>query len=1446
MGADKAGKDSVVRRMRAGIADAVRAGGRLAEQRPSALAAFLAAAAFAPFLAPGSGEVAVLLNQLGGLGSGYLAAVLTSAAERGRPEDLADEIETGLEAAGEQGAGLRAELSQALREIGAVQAAIAADPLIAGGLAELSGHLSEFGWMLGDTAERLAQLVGQGVRHGNELQAARAELGALTALLQRVVQAQDAQARHDQAQHDQAQHDQAQHDQAQHDREGRAPAEPAQCPYPGMRQFESGDAARFFGREELTAHLIARLAEQLRADTPLLVFGSSGAGKSSLLRAGLIPALRRGRLLPIAGSAKWPRILVDRLGADPLAALTAAMGGGPVADENDDPAVVAEGLGPQGRFVLVVDQFEEVFTQCADSEKRVRFVRVLLALASRGLVVLGVRADFYQHCASLADLGGLLADNQVVVGALAEDDLRRAITLPAIQFGCTVEPGLAELMIADLGLRPGLGSMPGVAGYEPGALPLLAYALRATWDRRLGNTLTVAGYREAGGIHGAVAAEAERICADLPAGGVDAARRIMLRLVSVGREGQLTRRRVPRADLLAGLDHPEPAASPETPSSETPSPGLGTTVLARFTHARLVTADEDGVEITHEAFLTAWPRLANWITEDRDGLRLHRQLGEHARAWAQEDRDASGLYRGIRLSGAIAWRAANETELTTLERSFLDAGAAAEHAVRHAERRQNRRLRTLAGGLTVVLILALGASGVAVGQQRRAARQSAQDLSGQFAAQSDTALTVNLRTADLDALAGWQADHTGNSLSSLLSRQVDPYLGTFSEPARDTALAVAVSPSGKLLAVAEAPGFSTKAEAQSSIQLWNLASHRLVATFPQLGSTVHTLAFSPDGRTLAAIVDSTPNLRFWDVATGKRVPDRFPEPGKFTSSFSYSPRGHLIAIATAPVTPAPGQTLETSPSAIQIWNTVSHRPVHKISGLTSDLSALSFSPNGHLLVSGSYDGHVRLWNPRTGTLRAELAHGLGQVSSVLFSPDGRHVAMSAQQFVLLRALQPAGSLTVAFSTVGSTPGLAFGPQGRFLYAATGPGGGLGSYDVLHQARVSPDYELPAPVAVLAASGGVLAAAGPNGSLFAFDTGGALTLPKLDSGGLSTVAAAPHGRLVATGAADGIVQLWRPGDPAAAQVLSGEDADVQSLAFSADGRLLAAIYQNCDVVVWPAGGTGPPVRLPSPAGPIQAAPNTISADVAFVPGQHTMITGCSYEAVSGGRVNEIFLRDTRNWLGSSLTLPRLARDQQAISLAASPTGNLVAVDTGTGLVLLVRPTTGQVMSRITTGQGKGEPTIAFSPDGRLLATANTADITGTVKLWQVATRKQFRHLGPGTSQVRSLAFSPDGRTLAISSQDATVRLWNVAKHRLTESLAAFPSVLGTQTSPTSVNRVAFVSGNRLVTATNDGKAVVWDLDPAHETHRLCAILGRSSVADWWGQQNPPPGRDPCNG
>jgi WD40 repeat protein len=1389
VGTETPGSDRLAARMRAGIAGAVRAGGRLAELRPPALAAFLAAAAFAPFLVPGAGELTVLLNQLGGLGSGYLAALLTSAAERGQPEDLAEAIAAGLEAAGEPGAALRAEVSAALRQVGAVEAAMAADPQTAQGLAELGGQLTEFGWMLGDATERLSQLVRQGARHGSDLQAARAELGALTALLQRLVQARD------------------------HGHEPR-PAGEARCPYPGMRPFESKDAARFFGREDLTAHLVARLAEQVSVAAPLLVFGPSGAGKSSLLRAGLIPALRHGRLLPVAGSAKWPRILVDRPGGDPLAALATAMGG-PVTD--GDPAVVAAGLGRPGRFVLVVDQFEEIFTQCADSEARARFVRVLLALAARGLVVLGVRADFYQDCAGLAEFGGLLADNQVVVGPLAEGDLRRAITLPAIGAGYAVEPGLTELMVADLGLRPG------ATGYEPGALPLLGYALQATWDRRAGGMLTVAGYREAGGIHGAVAAEAERIYADLSAGSRDVARRILLRMVSIGPDGQLTRRAITRADLLTGLD----AAGPGE---------VAGTVLDRFTRARLVTADTGGAEITHEAFLTAWPRLAAWIAEDRAGLRLHRQLGEDARSWDRESRDPGGLYRGARLSGAAAWRAGNEGELAGLERAFLDAGIAAEQAVRHRERRQNRRLRVLAAGLAVVLVVALAAGGIAVGQQRQAVRQRNLTQSTLLATQSDDALPVNLRTADLDALAAWQADPTQAARSSLLSRQADPYLGSFPELFTDWTTATAISPDHKLLAVAEQLA-SPRPGLQASIQLWDLATHRQVAVFPHQGGRVGTLAFSPDGQTLAAVVDTTAgNLRFWDVASRRRLPDPFPEKDTI-STISYSPHGQRLAIGLA--LRSGTTTAAAVPSVIDVWDTATHRRRRRITGLTGYIWTLSFSPNARLLASGTQDGRALLWNTVSGASRGVLSRGRGPVESVLFSPDSQHVAISAKGGgVVVRTLYPAAALVPFPALSGYSAPIAFGPQGKYLYAPTGSGDALGTYDVAAQARLTPDYEMPAPFAYLTSSGDTLVGGG-NGAPFALDLG-QRTLRQPGTATMDAVAATPRGRLVATGSADGTVQLWHPGDPADPRQLISERSPVTGLAFSRDGRLLAAIYQNCDVRVWRPGTSTPPVVRHPPGSPARAPASL--AGVAFVPGRHAIITDCS-AVTTAGTVNTILIRDTATWqVRAQLRLPGAAN--LAGDLAVSPDGETAAVDTGTGTVLLLDTGSYRVIRRIRTRAGDNPLALAFSPDSQLLATASTGDATGTIRLWHAATGTLDTVIGPGPSQVRDLAFSPDGTTLATASQDATVRLWNVATRQLTAGLTPLPAALGAQSRPTSVSQVAFLPGNQLITALDNGTATVWDLSPAHEIRRLCEALDPVQVTTWWRALTPTPGPEPC--
>lgn len=413
------------------------------------------------------------------------------------------------------------------------------------------------------------------------------------------------------------------------------------CPYPGLAAYTAADAPWFFGRERATAALVGRLAERMDSAGPLVLAAPSGAGKSSLLRAGLLPALRAGAL---PGSRHWPvRVLTP--GAHPLTELAAALAGPgtPCAASAEElaeapercAAAVRAALGPGPRLVLVVDQFEEVFTACEDSRERRAFVTALCTAARDApcAVVIGVRADFYGPCLDHPALAPALSAGVFALRPMSVREVRAAITRPAREAALELEPGLEELLLSDLGIH---GDDEPVAG---GTLPLLAHALLATWQQRSGRTLTVAGYRLTGGLHGAVATTAERVHAGLDPAERRTARQVLLRLVQVGEIAGETRRRVPHERLLEHLPDPEKTAA----------------VIDVFVRARLLTLDADTVEITHEALLRAWPRLRGWIRADRAGLVVHQRLTEAAGAWKREGRDPAALYRGTRLAVAREW-----------------------------------------------------------------------------------------------------------------------------------------------------------------------------------------------------------------------------------------------------------------------------------------------------------------------------------------------------------------------------------------------------------------------------------------------------------------------------------------------------------------------------------------------------------------------------------------------------------------------------------------------------------------------------------------------------------------------------------------------------------------------------------------------------------------------
>jgi hypothetical protein len=473
---------------------------------------------------------------------------------------------------------------------------------------------------------------------------------------------------------------------------GRGPGEvvyEGACPYRGLRVFEEAHAPFFFGREAVTEWLV----NDLRGSRFLAVVGPSGSGKSSLVRAGLVPALRRGGL---PGSDGWP-VCIFRPGLRPLESLAVTMIQllGPsddltalsrlmdalVADQRQLHLTTCQILADapaDRRIALVVDQFEEIFTLCRDEEGRARFIDNLLYASAieggRAVAVLTMRADFYGRCAAYPDLAARITDHQMLVSPMIEEELRRAIERPAQLVGLEFEEGLVEILLRDVQAAPG-------------ALPLLQHALLELWERREGRRLSFAAYREIGGIQGAIAHRAESVYTGFDSAQQAITRRIMLRLTQPGECTEDTRRRATMAELLPAEGQ---AADVEA-------------VVRELADARLLTTGEDErgneiVDVAHEALIQGWPRLREWIEQDRAVLRVHRRLTEAAREWARHGRDGSYLYRGTRL--AEVQRIASVSDFSAQERAFIQAS--------RKDRRRRLALRVLTASLALSLLIAVG------------------------------------------------------------------------------------------------------------------------------------------------------------------------------------------------------------------------------------------------------------------------------------------------------------------------------------------------------------------------------------------------------------------------------------------------------------------------------------------------------------------------------------------------------------------------------------------------------------------------------------------------------------------------------------------------------------------------------------------------------------------
>ncbi|MGH3722089.1 MAG: helix-turn-helix domain-containing protein [Pseudonocardiaceae bacterium] len=1207
------------------------------------------------------------------------------------------------------------------------------------------------------------------------------------------------------------------------------PAGSGVCPYPGLAAFGPDQSRWFFGRDQATGDLVSRLDDRLAGGGLSVVVAPSGAGKSSLLAAGLIPALARGAL---PGSRVWPVVAITP-GAHPLAALVARVveRTGVVRDEVvvGDPdrfvaflaGVVARYTGKLGetsgsvRVVLIVDQFEEVFTECrAESERQV-FIAALGAAARGGvaLVVLGVRADFYGLCLAYPVLLAALR-SPVALGPMNAEQLREVIARPALVEGLGLEPGLVELLLRDLGVAETADA----AGYDPGALPLLAHALRATWRGREGRTLTVAAYRRTGGIRRALDTTAENAYTQLGPAERRLARQVLLRLVSVSDQGGAgdTRRRCPRVRLVEAL------------------PGSVDRVVEVFGRARLLTFDTTSVEITHEALLRAWPRLRRWIDTDRAGNLIRQELDAAATVWDREGRDPAGLYRGNRLEAARTWAASRSSEgdLSPAASAFLTASTRQEHSAA-------RLRRTVLVVLSVLALVASGAAAVALHQTTAAHQERDTAIFNQITAQADRLRSTDTSLAAQLDLTAYRIRPKNQDLYTALITDAGTAMSTPLEGHRSTVRAVAFSPAGPILASGGDDG---------TVRLWNVtdSTHPRPLGQPLIGRTtkVNAVAFSPDGRILASGGENQP-VQLWNMADPAQPTPLSPTLTDHTNT--------VLSVAFS----SDGRTLASGGDngEVRLWNLAD--PAHPtplgtpLTGTTRAVNAMAFSPDGRTLAGGSDDRVIRLWNVADPTHPTVLGQPLAgfhrQVNAVVFSPDGRTLASGGtdQAVRLWNVTDPAHPTPLGPPLADRTNyvnTVAFNPDGHILAVGSDDGkvrlwkvndathpmllgpplAGHGSY--VNAVAFSPD-------------GRTLASVSSDRVIRLWNIPAALITGHTHS--VSSVAFNSYGHTLATAGTDGTVQLWDVSAPTRprplGQCLSGHPEPVRAVVFSPDGRTLASGGDDHSVRLWNVTDPSHPTLL----GELSPGHTDSVRAVVFSPDGRTLATGSRDHTV-------------RLWNVSDPTHPaslgQLPSDDadSVNTVAFSPDGRTLASGGDNPMVRLwdvTDPTHPISLGHLPPGHTKAVNTVVFSPDGRTLATGGRDH---TVRLWNVSDPTHPVSLGQLPSDdadsVNTVAFSPDGRTLATGTRDQTVRLWTVTD-------PAHPLPLGTPLAghTSFVNAVAFSpDGHTLASGSEDHTVHLWELNVDQAIQRICAVTTNTLTPATWERYVSPdlPYHPPC--
>jgi WD40 repeat protein len=1226
------------------------------------------------------------------------------------------------------------------------------------------------------------------------------------------------------------------------------PAIRVASPYRGLRPFEEKDAPLFFGRDGD----VQRPIELLKETSFLAVLGPSGSGKSSLVRAGLVPALRAGRL----PGRDVSDIVVLKPGADPITALAAQVTRllgrpadiGDVVDRMQADArtlqLLTALLGDADgstRMVWVVDQFEEAFTLCRDEQERTAFIGNLLAAGSavdgRAIVVVTMRADFYPRVASYPDLARAVGAHQYLVSPPDRSGLREAIEIPADLAGGRFEDGLVETILGDV-------------GSEPGALPLLEHALFELWERCTGQLLTLSVYREVGGVEGAIAARAEAVYANLAPRDQEVLRRTMLRLTQLGEGTEDTRRRVAFAEL----------ESTEDDAGEVDRV-VGATVDARLLTITGTAAGERWLEVSHEALIRAWPRLREWLDEDRAGLRLHRRLTEAAAEWQRLARDEGALYRGARLIESREWAAQNPNTLNPLEMAFLETGAKlTEREREEAERQRERELEearrtaeaerrsarlsrvitaVVLAGLVVTAILAAFAllqRSDALSQKQSAVRQEQIALAHELAAVSGTKLENDPRLAVLLAIEAAKRAQTTDVRSALEQAVLAARLrGVIQLGGRSS---VQISAAGRRILSQTLAGVAGKTTAD----VWDVATGKRLSQNDVPPNADSDMAFADHAQDLV-MLDVHHHELVVDAATGAPIPGAVSV--DWSPGGSWSPRGDRV-LALDPGT----QQLDLRTSE----GTVIRR-LGSLSGFYGNSNYASWSRDGRDVALDD-SGTVVVYDGQSGRVLKRLPGPFAQ--SVSFAPsdrllviESRHVAVwNTNGWRLVRRVPGGNGIwSAASDAAGSRVAI---PNGGRTYT-------VGIYELRTGQRVTTlvgDANHPLSV-TMSPDGQMVAVGESDGEVSVWDVpSGTLTarFPADTQGVLGLHFSAAHPAALVTSGTDPVVRVWDASLGAPVLDIEQPSADLLG-AVSSDGRVIVLggrgvvehdLGRSRDVTLQYRGG--PPVEA-------AFSPDGRRAIVAAADGTAQVwnaLTGHAAGRIAGSApLNSVALSnagvamtmddrgDVRTWdaatghivatLGLVLITdpPRFVADGRLVALVRPQKGSKRGCNSATAS--LVDPRTGDVSLGIgaseATGEGVAVPMVWVAPDG-------SAYTSRGIPAGHHVCRATLVGWSPSGSPINPAAASPaSGRPDAISfSADGLAGGWASYSGKLYGDAMLWDASAGKQVRllkgpEQTLTATAFSSDGKLFAAASDDQtAWIWRVANGHVVSTLRGHTG----------------------